>query len=250
MSLILDALRKMEEERRSKRSAAADIRPQILRYRGSAPPERTGRPYLAVVAGLLLVSAGVGAGFLWKGKDDGTAVVVAAAPAQELLPAAPPAAPALPAVPLPPVSQVPPAAQAQAAPPAVTVAPAAAAPSQPAAAAAVQPAPPAAAAEAGARAPRGKRGRKGTTAGAVAPGAASQPQPSASEELGSIPGIAISGIAWQEDRSLRRAVLNGSLVGEGAEVAGARVVEIRENKVRMSRGGQYFDVPFAAGQGR
>ena len=59
--------------------------------------------------------------------------------------------------------------------------------------------------------------------------------------------ITISGIAYQDERRLRRAVLNGALVGEGAEIGGARVVEIKETKVRLSRGGQVFEVPFSSG---
>jgi general secretion pathway protein B len=61
--------------------------------------------------------------------------------------------------------------------------------------------------------------------------------------------LVVSGIAWQEERGLRRAVVNGSLVGEGAEILGARVVEIRENRVRFSRGGSSFDVGYK-GAGR
>ena len=76
---------------------------------------------------------------------------------------------------------------------------------------------------------------------------AAQPRRDALEDLPGLPEITVSGIAFQDERNLRRAVLNGSLVGEGAEVAGARVVEIRENKVRMSRGGQLFDVHFSSG---
>jgi general secretion pathway protein B len=56
--------------------------------------------------------------------------------------------------------------------------------------------------------------------------------------------LLVSGIAWQEERKLRRAVVNGSLVGEGAEILGARVVEIRENRVRFSRGGKIFEVVY------
>jgi general secretion pathway protein B len=70
----------------------------------------------------------------------------------------------------------------------------------------------------------------------------------AAGELPTLPDISISGIAWQDERTLRRAVLNNALVGEGAEVAGARVVEIRENRVRMMRGGQLFDIVYTAGQ--
>ena len=69
------------------------------------------------------------------------------------------------------------------------------------------------------------------------PAAASEPADTA---------IAISGIAWQEERGLRRAVVNGALVGEGAEVAGARIVEIRERGVRFSRGGRTFEVSYTS----
>ena len=59
-------------------------------------------------------------------------------------------------------------------------------------------------------------------------------------------GITISGIAWQDERSLRRAVVNGSLVGEGAEIAGARIMEIRERSIRFSRGEKTFEVSYAS----
>ncbi|HEY5974075.1 MAG TPA: hypothetical protein VIU41_04975, partial [Geobacteraceae bacterium] len=58
--------------------------------------------------------------------------------------------------------------------------------------------------------------------------------------------LTISGIAWQEERPLRRAVVNGALVAEGAEVAGARVVEIRERSVRFARGGRTFDIGYSS----
>ena len=58
--------------------------------------------------------------------------------------------------------------------------------------------------------------------------------------------LSVSGIAWQEERSLRRAVVNGLLLGEGAEIAGARVVEIGERRVRFSRGGQTFSVSLSS----
>jgi general secretion pathway protein B len=35
-------------------------------------------------------------------------------------------------------------------------------------------------------------------------------------------------------------------VGEGAQVAGARVVEIKEDRVRLSRGGQTFEVQLSS----
>jgi general secretion pathway protein B len=99
-----------------------------------------------------------------------------------------------------------------------------------------------------------KKARKRAAARSVA-NDAGMPQSSsqrrdAPEALQTLPEISITGIAWQDERSLRRAVLNGVLVGEGAEVAGARVVEIRESKVRLSRGGQLFEVVMSSGQSR
>lgn len=46
--------------------------------------------------------------------------------------------------------------------------------------------------------------------------------------------IKLSGIAWQEQRSARRTVINGFLLKEGAVVAGARVSEIMQDRVLFS----------------
>lgn len=46
--------------------------------------------------------------------------------------------------------------------------------------------------------------------------------------------IKLSGIAWQEQRSARRAVINGFLLKEGAVVAGAWVSEIMQDRVLFS----------------
>lgn len=54
--------------------------------------------------------------------------------------------------------------------------------------------------------------------------------------------LTVSGIAWQETRSARRAVINGDLVPEGASVGGATVKEIYRNRVRFDSGGRQFDV--------
>jgi general secretion pathway protein B len=62
---------------------------------------------------------------------------------------------------------------------------------------------------------------------------------------GSGDNIVISGIAWQEEHALRRAVVNGALLGEGAEVLGATVVEIREKSIRFKRDGDSFEIPYA-----
>lgn len=58
--------------------------------------------------------------------------------------------------------------------------------------------------------------------------------------------IKISGIAWQDERRARRAVVNGLLLKEGNIVAGARISEIMKDRVRFSRSGGYFDVAMTA----
>lgn len=55
-------------------------------------------------------------------------------------------------------------------------------------------------------------------------------------------GIKLSGIAWHDTRKLRRAVVNDILVGEGAEVAGAKIVEIRPHLIRILKNGALFEV--------
>ncbi|MBJ6800616.1 general secretion pathway protein GspB [Geomonas propionica] len=236
MSLILDALRKMEQERRSRRGGGQDLRPEVLRYRLAAQPKEPRRFPVAVVAGVVLVMAGIGAGFLLKGESTQTAAQAPAAsvPAPQLPAAAAPTAP--PAVPTGVASPVAAAPVASAPAPALSVAPAAPVVAAQAPAAPAQPV----------LLPARRASR--TAAAQSAPSEASQfaPQEPAAVATGG-QDIAITGIAYQDERRMRRAVLNGMLVGEGAEVAGARVVEIKETKVKLSRGGRVFEVPFSSG---
>jgi hypothetical protein len=46
--------------------------------------------------------------------------------------------------------------------------------------------------------------------------------------------IKLSGIAWQDERSARRAVVNGFLLKEGSVVSGAKVTEILADRVRFA----------------
>jgi general secretion pathway protein B len=93
-----------------------------------------------------------------------------------------------------------------------------------------------------------------TNQSAPAPAAIQQPTPPTQKkeaatpvnDVAAVSGITISGIAYQDERYMRRAVINGALVGEGAEVAGAKVVEIKENRVKFSRGGESFEVVYSS----
>lgn len=69
------------------------------------------------------------------------------------------------------------------------------------------------------------------------------PPSSAAAPTATIPVLVVSGIAWQEERHGRRAVVNGVLVSEGTMVAGARVMEIHAGKVIFSSGGQTLEIP-------
>jgi general secretion pathway protein B len=59
--------------------------------------------------------------------------------------------------------------------------------------------------------------------------------------IGTPEGIKLSGIAWHDNRKLRRAVINDLLVAEGAEVAGARIMEIRTGLVKIEKNGILYE---------
>jgi len=219
MSLILEALRKMEQDRNARRGAALNIRPEVLRYRGAPARPRPTRPYLPAVLGALLLVCGIGAGFFLKGHRAATAAPQVTADAF-VVPAVPdlPAAPALPGASGTPGTSA----------------------AQGAALAGAEPRP--------AREPAAPLQERQQPAEAAHPRGVHRE--AAATQQAAPADISVSGIAWQDERSLRRAVVNGALVGEGAEVAGARVLEIGEDRVRLSRGGQVFDAVFASGFSR
>lgn len=55
--------------------------------------------------------------------------------------------------------------------------------------------------------------------------------------------IKLSGIAWQDERRARRAVVNGFLMQEGGVVSGARITDIYQDRVRFSLSGKTFEIP-------
>jgi general secretion pathway protein B len=89
---------------------------------------------------------------------------------------------------------------------------------------------------------------------ATRPRAVSRPQPAetaANKERetpgnsanGSAARLRVSGIVWQEERSARRAFINGNIASEGSVIDGARIMEIYPGRIRFSREGKWFDVP-------
>ncbi len=77
----------------------------------------------------------------------------------------------------------------------------------------------------------------------VTPGKASKPsEPVAGSSTANPPPLKISGIVWNEEPSMRRAVINGNFVTEGSAVEGVKVVEIFPTKVRFLHQGRYFEI--------
>lgn len=231
MSLILDALRKMEQERKARRGATENIRPDVLGHRGAQRSDSRKRWLFAAGAAVILL-AGLAAGLLLKGGNDATRT--AAVQRRDAGRTAPltagyqdegtESAPAPAPVPQPPVPQ-----------PQLQPAPAVEAPRP-------VPAPPAAAVPR--PVPAAPRPDEEEEESAPAVRAPSAPAPVAVAQPSD---LSVTGIAWQDERRLRRAVVNGTLVAEGNVVAGARIVSIGERKVRFSKDGRTFDVPLSGG---
>jgi general secretion pathway protein B len=59
------------------------------------------------------------------------------------------------------------------------------------------------------------------------------------------PSLAISAIVWYEDPSKRFAMINGMIITEGSLVEGVKVVEINPTSVRFLQNGQYFEIPIS-----
>ncbi|MBN1546985.1 MAG: hypothetical protein JW902_10020 [Syntrophaceae bacterium] len=58
----------------------------------------------------------------------------------------------------------------------------------------------------------------------------------------SLPRMTVSGIIWQEERQARRAFINNIIVDEGSVVEGCRIEEIYPNRIRFSKGAQSFEI--------
>jgi hypothetical protein len=58
--------------------------------------------------------------------------------------------------------------------------------------------------------------------------------------------IKLSGIAWQDERAGRRAVINGFLLKEGVVVSGAKIIDIQADRVRFSSSVGQFEIKLDA----
>lgn len=197
MSLILDALKKLEHDKALRKLRQTDIRPAITGVKNNVPSPQWRLPILvasAVILAVLVTILSMG-GFSPKVPKT---ITQANAPSPESLRVT--AAPAAPA-PVPSI-QSPPAAA---------------------------PLPHATPRPGTVQSPRLTAKIRETVSNMAAPA-----------------DIKVTGIAWQDERTVRRAVVNGSLVGEGSVVSGARITEIRTDQVRFVKDGGSFVVPITS----
>ena len=203
MSLILDALRKMEHDRKRRHRGLVDIRPDVINYQRSSPQIKPRKIFIPVVAVIVMVVVGFCGWLLLQKITHPIVNYPSTQEAQTISPTESRSHNPLPQQSLPtPAHESPEPGRAESTPP---------------------PLPQSTAVNVTSEEP--------TAAAGVPSGH---------------PTMNISGIAWQDERSLRRAVINGTLVGEGAEVAGARVVEIKQNRVLFSKDGNTFEVAYSS----
>ncbi|MDD2500244.1 MAG: hypothetical protein PHN92_05440 [Geobacter sp.] len=222
MSNILEALRKAQDEK----SRASD---QTITGRETLIAHRTTRSWAGTnKRGIWLACSGVVlltvVGWLLYGPTK-----PASAPKAALTASAPAEQPQLPPQPAP----------------VVAAAPSLATPTPPPQATATVPVPPQPNEDEEEGSPRRKNrhaANRATPTPAVVPGQAPQPPRSPEATVSSAPeGVKLTGIAWQDSRKMRRAVINDVLIGEGAVVAGAKVLEIRPGLVRFEKNGSVFE---------
>jgi hypothetical protein len=56
------------------------------------------------------------------------------------------------------------------------------------------------------------------------------------------PSLKLSGILWHEEPSERRAMINGMIISEGSVIEGVKVLEIHPTRVRLSHNGRPFEI--------
>jgi len=239
MSYILDALKKLEHDksRKSRGDGTINITGALFEQERPNPAGRAGWKIGLAVTVAVLVTFAATWQVLQPGRGRGAATPHPATPAPRVTQTVPVPVEVAPTPPVPPVAPVRPS-------PSVTpsVSPAKANPVRPPA----QPSNPQSAQAPAAAVPedaaaeltlqelrKRTKDRKGQVVSAVSTSAAPA-------------DIKLSGIAWQEDRRARRAVVNGFLMQEGGVVLGARITDIFQDRVRFSLSGSVFEIPLSS----
>ena len=215
MSLILDALKKLDREKAAKRGGTVNVASGILQQ------ERSKRRLMVmpVAAVLFAAVAAVAVTYYWTGMP--SLPIGASQPAATSPPPAVQTTPAVP--PVPPVAQQEPAAEPKPGPAA-----------EPGKQQIATPPPPAAEVK--------KPVEKSRTRTPAVTETVRVQEKNNNTASSPRPALKVSGIVWQEERSARRAFVNDIPVREGDMIKDVKVVEILPNNVRFSHDGQVFDV--------
>jgi general secretion pathway protein B len=232
MSVILDALKKLDREKSSRRSGTADIAVEILRPDLPRPTRRTPL-YLAIAFLTAIATAAITYGVIVKGgpvpKPSPPLAMAPPVPHPEAAPATPPSEPIRSArdetVPAPPKAQTPVKGKKLAVPSIES------------------------------KGDETKIKQNVTIKGAdIAPEKAKispefpPSQPPARElpprePSATFPSLNISAIVWYEEPSKRFAMINGLIVTEGSVVEGMKVEEIYPDRVRFLHRNQRLEIP-------
>jgi len=230
MSYILDALKKLEHEksRKSRRDGTINISGALFEQERVKSSGMPGWKIALVLTVAVAVTFGVTWQFFRPVKEPGRS-------SQRIDAAVPP---------VPPVSPVVPVQQALPAPPAAPVQPVPANPPVPSPVTQKTAEPVVSVADDDAEEVTKRELRRRTTGRKMA--AAPTGQNTVAPATPAPADIKLSGIAWQEERRARRAVVNGFLMQEGGVVSGARITEIFQDRVRFSQSGTTFEIPLTA----
>jgi general secretion pathway protein B len=204
MSSILEALKKLEDEKAGRRSGAGNIAGKVVKD-GRRPKQR---PVWMLPASMAAVAATAAlatyifmSGFSPRNKPG------------QLVAVAPPQQPQQAAVPMPPL---------------------------PSAVVHTRVLPPAKSSPVARQAPiinaSPRQNIETRSAGKPAPAPTPEPLPG-------LPALKVTGIGWQKDNADRLAIVNGRAVSEGAVIEGARVKEIFPDHVQFSFNDKTFEIP-------
>ncbi len=216
MSLILDALKKLDREKSSRRNGTAKIAVEILRADPSRPTKRILRYSAAVsitAVATACVTYAVIAGFGILSKSSPPATANPPAPSQQVASALPSREPV--GNSRDETSRVPGEIQGTAK--------------------SKDPATP----------PAGRKAVRDifTKEGDVVPEIIKKPaEPAPRASASAPPSLKLSGIIWQEEPSERRAMINGTIAAEGSTIEGVKIVEIYPAHVRFSYNGRPFEI--------
>jgi len=278
MSLILDALKKLDREKSSRRARTGNIAVEILRPDRTFPGKRIRLYFVAVFLTAIAAAAityGMMAGFGFSSKSSPPARVNPAPLSQEVAPSPPSHEPVReardemsrvdpkvlnpaensaenksPAISGPLASPVP----AGAKPPKQEVAPPPPS-NEPVREARgdISQIPPKVVSPAESKAESkdlaAVQGEKKTSQkvtpeeASVVPGNVKKaPEPAPKESSSNPPSLKLSGILWHEEPSERRAMINGMILSEGSVIEGVKVLEIHPTRVRLSHNGRPFEI--------